>query len=124
MRTFMIAYDLAQPSQNRHQLADAIMSLGIAWARPLEQIWYVRAPAAEADLLQKLATVLDTDDGLIVQPVTDTGMLSNTHLRWFKQRGADGAMLTTSDAADNVVVFPRQDPVETDRVAAPLAVAS
>ena len=50
MRTYLIAYDLAQPQSSRHAIAGEIMRLGQSWARPLEQTWYVRSEADEGEL--------------------------------------------------------------------------
>jgi hypothetical protein len=102
MRTFLIAYDLAVPHRNKHVLANAIMALGHSWARPLEQTWFVRADTCEADIEAKLAELLDGDDGLIVQATAEVGLLTNTSLRWFRQRRST----LNFDAATNVVAFP------------------
>ena len=102
MRTFLIAYDLAAPNRNKHVLANAIMGLGQSWARPLENTWFVRADASEADIEARLTDLLDTDDGLIVQAVPEIGMLTNTSLRWFRQRRST----VDIDAATNVIAFP------------------
>jgi hypothetical protein len=102
MRTFLISYDLAHPNRNKHVLATAIMSLGTSWARPLEQTWYVRADAAEADIESRLAGLLDADDGLIVQSVSDDAQLTNTSLRWFRQRRTPFDIETST----NIIAFP------------------
>ena len=102
MRTFLISYDLSQPARNKHALATTIMSLGASWARPLEHTWYLRADASEDDVLAPLATLLDDEDGLIVQAVAEEAVLANTHLRWFRQRRPAFDL----DADTNVVAFP------------------
>jgi hypothetical protein len=102
MRTFLIAYDLAAPNRNKHVLANAIMGLGQSWARPLENTWFVRADTNEADIEARITDLLDTDDGLIVQAVPEIGMLTNTSLRWFRQRRST----VDIDAATNVIAFP------------------
>ena len=103
MRTFLISYDLAKPHRNKHILAQAIMSLGQAWARPLEQTWYVRAEAQnETSIESKLAALLDSDDGLLVQGVLEDAVLTNTALRWFRQRRAGIDVVP----GGNVLAFP------------------
>jgi hypothetical protein len=102
MRTFLISYDLANPNRNKHVLATAIMSLGQSWARPLEQTWYVRADTAEADIESRLVGLLDGDDGLIVQAVSDDAQLTNTSLRWFRQRRTPFEL----ELNTNVIAFP------------------
>lgn len=116
MRTFLISYDLAQPNRNKHALASAVMALGSAWARPLETTWYVRADLSENEVEARLSTLLDTDDGLLVQSVEAPGTLAQTSLRWFRQRrpGFDIA------ADSNIIAFPFRD-VPQDQTELPLA---
>ncbi len=102
MRTFLISYDLAHPNRNKHVLATAIMSLGTSWARPLEQTWYVRADVAEIDIEHRLSGLLEGDDGLVVQAVHDDAQLTNTSLRWFRQRRTPFDI----EASTNVIAFP------------------
>jgi hypothetical protein len=103
MRTFLISYDLVRPHRNKHVLAQTIMSLGQSWARPLEQTWYVRAEAQDEDGIEgRLAPLLDGDDGLIVQSVSEQAVLTNTALRWFRQRRAGVDVAPGS----NVLPFP------------------
>jgi hypothetical protein len=102
MRTFIVSYDLSNPNRNKHVIATAIMSLGNAWARPLEQTWYVRTEARESEIEARLSGLLDGDDGLVINEVQDEGRLTNTSLRWFRQRRTAYDL----DAQSNVVAFP------------------
>jgi hypothetical protein len=102
MHTFLIAYDLAAPNRNKHVLANAIMGLGQSWARPLENTWFVRADSSEADIEARISDLLDADDGLVVQAVPEIGILTNTSLRWFRQRRST----LDIDATTNVIAFP------------------
>lgn len=103
MRTFLISYDLAKPHRNKHVMAQAVMCLGQSWARPLEHTWYVRAEAQnEQEIEEKLSVHLDMDDGLLVQPVHEDVVLTNTTLRWFRQRRAAIDVLPGS----NILAFP------------------
>lgn len=99
MRTFLISYDLAT-TRNKHVLATEIMSIGQSWARPLDQTWYVRADLDEVDVEAKLARFLDDDDGLLVQSVSEEAVMTNTALRWFRQRRSE------VPAQANVIAFP------------------
>ena len=120
MRTFLVAYDLANPAANRNALTTAIMMLGRSWARPLEQTWYIKADLEEDDIHSVLATLLADDDGLIVQCVRDDAHLANTSLRWFKQRPLSRDLVET-----NVVAFPVVPEIGvTGDTLPPLAVAS
>jgi hypothetical protein len=102
MRTFLIAYDLAKPNRNKHAVASAVMAIGSAWARPLDATWYVKTDMNETEIEQRLADLLDTDDGLLVQAVEAPALLAQTSLRWFRQRrpGFDVEQET------NVIAFP------------------
>jgi hypothetical protein len=102
MRTLLISYDLAKPHRNKHVLAQEIMGLGARWARPLEQTWYVSTDRNEIEVEAKLAAILDSDDGMIIQAVEEEAVLSNTQLRWFRQRRADTGTAETT----NVIAFP------------------
>lgn len=124
MRTFLVSYDLANPDMNQPYLADAIMSLGEAWARPLANVWYLRTDGEQSMIEGRLARLLDEHDGLLVQGVREEAAFRNTGLRWFRRRRRDG------DAdASNVLAFPAPaegaigtDPVPFERE--PLRAAS
>ncbi len=129
MRTFLISYDLANPLQNKHAIAQSIMSAGERWARPLESTWYLTSDANEASLAERLGPLLDMDDGLLIQTVDDQAVLTNTSLRWFRQRRQSGvaAFGTVENAArqSNVVAFPALDkPLCEDEPELPFAKAS
>jgi hypothetical protein len=119
MRTFLISYDLSRPERTKHAMATAIMSLATAWARPLEHTWYVRGETSETEIEQRLATLLDDDDGLIVQMVSEAGVLTNTQLRWFRQRRPAFEL----DASSNVVAFPSVPASLSSQPELPLAAA-
>ena len=119
MRTFLISYDLTNPARNKHALATSIMSLGTSWARPLEHTWYIRAETSETDIEARLETLLDDEDGLIVQCVAEAGVLTNTQLRWFRQRRPAFDIETDS----NIVAFPSIPSYPTAQSELPLAAA-
>lgn len=102
MRTFLVSYDLAS-SANRHRVAKAVMQLGQAWARPLDNVWYLRAEETSSEIEARLSRHLSNDDGLLVQEARGDAALLNTSLRWFRARTreADPAL-----APSNVVPFP------------------
>ena len=115
MRTFLISYDLAQPHLSKHVVAQAIMSLGSSWARPLENTWYVRSDESEETLETWLARYMETDDGLLIQPVKEEAIMTNTSLRWFRQRRAG---IDVEDH-NNVIAFPLVAPLSTERTEEP-----
>jgi hypothetical protein len=102
MRTFAISYDLARPQKNKHALATAIMSLGQAWARPLDNTWYVRAAASKDQICAQLAPLLEPEDGLVLHDIGDKVAALNTSVRWFKRRLAE-------EDTGNVILFPHPD---------------
>lgn len=120
MRTFLISYDLAKPNRNKHVLAQEIMGLGERWARPLESTWYVSSHEREADIESKLSGLLDTDDGLLIQAVEDEAILTNTSLRWFRQRRSP----VDFAAGTNVLAFPMPPAAPPAQAELPLAQAS
>lgn len=100
MRTFLVSYDLAKPELNQPYLADAIMSLGQSWARPLANVWYLRAEETQTEIEARLSRLLDENDGLLIQETRGDAAMLNTGLRWFRQRRS------REGAAANVVAFP------------------
>jgi hypothetical protein len=102
MRTYLISYDLAKPNRNQHVLAQVIMGLGEKWARPLANTWYVTSEREEVELEAELKELLAEDDGLLIQATKREAILTNTSLRWFRQRrpGLDLA------PDGNIIVFP------------------
>jgi hypothetical protein len=115
MRTYLISYDLAKPNRNQHVLAQVIMALGEKWARPLSNTWYVTSERDEIELEAELKEVLADDDGLLIQATKRDAVLTNTSLRWFRQRrpGLDIA------PEGNVIAFPlpaapAPDPIEPE----------
>ena len=118
MRTLIISYDLAQPHRNKHILAQQIMAIGNSWARPLEQTWYVKTDAREEEVEAQLRGMLDPEDGLLIQATRDEAVMTNTALRWFRQRRAGMEI----GAETNIIAFPvpRQFPEQPEL---PLATA-
>jgi hypothetical protein len=115
MRTYLVSYDLAKPHITKHLVAQAIMSLGSSWARPLENTWYVRSEEGEETLEAWLSRYLEAEDGLLIQPVKEEAVMTNTSLRWFRQRraGIDVAEHT------NVIAFPVVAPLASERADEP-----
>ena len=119
MRTLIISYDLASPHRNKHVLAQQIMGLGQSWARPLDQTWYVRTEASEQNVESQLVGLLDVNDGLLIQAVENDAVLTNTALRWFRQRRVGVEI----DENSNVIAFPAPQGSLSDQPELPLAVA-
>jgi len=123
MRTLIISYDLAQPQRNKHVLAQHIMSVGRSWARPLEQTWYVRTEAAADEVEEMLRVVLEADDGLLVQATRDEAVMTNTALRWFRQRQPETGAGPNGGGNNNVIAFPAPQPVSDDQEELPFDLA-
>lgn len=123
MRTFLVSYDLAVPASNQPLIAEAIMQLGEAWARPLANVWYLRAEESRADIEARLSHHLGCDDGLLIQEARGDAALLNTSLRWFRPR-ARRDDLDGEAVATNVIAFPAPStacelPAETEVDEAP-----
>jgi hypothetical protein len=95
------------------------MAAGQSWARPLEQTWYVRSEESEEALEAKLTRILDSDDGLLIQRVKDDAILTNTSIRWFKQR--QSGIEINGDS--NIIAFPMAKPGPNDEPELPFAEA-
>lgn len=103
MRTFLVSYDLASPADNKPQIVDEIMQLGRAWARPLDNVWYLRAEETQAEIEARISRHLGCDDGLLIQEARGEAAFLNTGLRWFRQRLREAEHVA---AMSNVVPFP------------------
>jgi hypothetical protein len=88
MRTYLISFDVAAPE--RHILAGAIMQLGEAWARPLDNTWYIQSTARADTIEDRLRPYIDRVEGLLIQEVQASALLLNTALRWFRRRDVTG----------------------------------
>jgi hypothetical protein len=119
MRTYVISYDLARPTQNQHVLAQMIMGLGDKWARPLASTWYVASERDEVELEADLRDLLGEDDGLVIQAVKREAVMTNTSLRWFRQRRAP----IDIDGDSNIIAFPAPQAPETAEPELPFAQA-
>src|SRR5262245_24001297 len=84
MRTYLISFDATAPE--RHALADAIMELGEAWARPLGTTWYVQSTQRADAIERRLRPLIEGAEGLLIQEVEARALLLNTALRWFRRR--------------------------------------
>lgn len=116
MRTYLVSYDLAKPDLNGPYVADALMSLGESWARPLANVWYLRTLATDAEIELRLSRLLDDGDGLLVQETKGEAALVNTGLRWFRQRKRQPEVEVdaASDGAAFPALTPANDPVRPD----------
>jgi hypothetical protein len=110
MRTFLVSYDLAKPAANKPQIVDEIMQLGQAWARPLDNVWYLRAEESQAEIEARISRHLGCDDGLLIQEARGQAAFLNTGLRWFRQRRR---AVDEIAAASNVVPFPTPEAAST-----------
>ncbi|MDX2155490.1 MAG: hypothetical protein SFW09_03185 [Hyphomicrobiaceae bacterium] len=116
-RTFLVAYDVAPAGLGASALAEAIMSLGEAWARPLETVWVVRTRRSADEVEASLAPHVGENDGLMVQEARGEPRLANTGLRWFKPRRGTEVAGNCVVAPSVVVAFPDADKRGFDRAA-------
>lgn len=85
MRTFLVSYDLTAAA-SAPAIVKEIMQLGQAWARPLDNVWYLRAEQTQTEIEACLSRHLRSDDGLLIQEARGDAALLNTSLRWFRPR--------------------------------------
>ncbi|MGE0765110.1 MAG: hypothetical protein AB7L90_01480 [Hyphomicrobiaceae bacterium] len=85
-RTLLVAYDLSQSVGCRTQIAELLMTIGEAWARPLDTVWMVRTDLSPEAMEARLTPLLSADDGLMVQEARGDAAFANTGLRWFRPR--------------------------------------
>jgi hypothetical protein len=97
MRTYLISFDVAAPE--RHILAGALMQMGEAWARPLDNTWYIQSPERAEAIQGRLKPYVHKVEGLLIQEVQAGTLLLNTALRWFRRRSVAAA-----DARDGVAL--------------------
>ena len=119
MRTYLISYDLAKPTNNQHVLAQVIMGLGEKWARPLANTWYVASERDESELEADLKDLLGDDDGLVIQAVKREAALTNTSIRWFRKRRSEIEIAPDS----NIIAFPSPPAAEPTEPELPFAKA-
>jgi len=105
MRTYLISYDLANPNAKRHAIAEEIMEMGVRWARPLEQTWYITTQESEEDIEARIEWLLGDEDGLLIQAADDPALLTNTALRWFQQRPGTNKTAHHAVTNDNVITL-------------------
>jgi hypothetical protein len=115
-RTLLVAYELTSPEATRPLIADTLMSLGEAWARPLDTVWMLRTDLTADVVEARLADILGTDDGLMVQETRGEGAFTNTGLRWFRPRRSS-AMAALEAAADAAYAHVRPSAPELVRAA-------
>jgi hypothetical protein len=102
MRTFLVSYDLAAVA-SAPAIVQEIMQLGQAWARPLDNVWYLRAEQTPAEIEASLSRHLRGEDGLVIQEARGAVAMLNTGLRWFRPRRGPESEATV---ASNIVPFP------------------
>jgi hypothetical protein len=112
-RTLLVAYDLGRPSDTRPQIAEMLMSIGEAWARPLDTVWMLRTHLVPEAVEARLTPLLGTDDGLMVQEARGEAAFANTGLRWFRPRRSMAAEALQMAA---VVAFPDAQRGSEDRL--------
>ena len=73
--------------------------LGEAWARPLDNTWYIQSTERAEAIEGRLRPYIDKLEGLLIQEVQAGALLLNTALRWFRRRSVAG-----TDVRDTVAL--------------------
>lgn len=66
----IISYDLNSPGQDYDKIFDEIKSLG-SWAKVQKSFWYVKSSLTSAEARDRLDSVIDSNDSLIVVDCTN-----------------------------------------------------
>lgn len=100
MPTLLIAYDLVDANTRGADIRAAVMRLGTRWARPLASLWYVETTVSAAAVQAHLASMLEIDDGLLVQEVMGDAAVTNVMLRWTSQQSVVESKPRSSQVID------------------------
>ena len=69
---FSISYDLNSPGQDYDDLYEEIKKLG-EWCHPLDSTWFVDSSFSAKEVRDKLESVMDNSDALIVVKASAPG---------------------------------------------------
>jgi hypothetical protein len=69
MALHAISYDLSKPDRDYDRLFKAIKSLG-SWCHPLKSMWVVKTNLTVGQIRDRLKSVVDSDDHLLVTEMT------------------------------------------------------
>ncbi len=82
---YTISYDLNRPGKDYPKLYDTIKSLG-AWCHPVDSTWYVDTTLTAVQVRDRLQSVVDTTDQIMVSVASAPGAwtnLGNNVTSWF-----------------------------------------
>lgn len=84
---YHISYDLRKPGKDYSKLYETIKSAGSNWCHPLDSTWYIVSNLSAEAVRDKLTTVMDSSDSVIVTNATAPGAwfnLSNDVSEWLQ----------------------------------------
>ncbi|USK40153.1 CRISPR-associated protein Cas2 [Cytobacillus firmus] len=87
MKSYLISYDLIGPNRDYDSVTEKIKSYG-TWARPLESVWIIKTDDAATTIRDNIASVMDSNDKLIVVQLSGTAAwrnLSDEMGKWLKE---------------------------------------
>lgn len=91
MSTHLVSYDLSAPGRDYSTLHTFLKSQS-SWARVLESVWYVDTSLSTTALRDKLKSLIDANDHLLVVNVGRAALawynLDNEVASWFHKRAA------------------------------------
>lgn len=72
MKTYLISYDLIRPESSPEytRLINMIKTAAI-WAKPLKSVWLIKSPLGSMEILNKLRSVTDPNDKILVIEVVN-----------------------------------------------------
>lgn len=72
---YHISYDLRKPGRDYSDLYEAIKKLG-SWCHALDSTWYVETISSASTIVDRLTSVMDNSDGLVVTTANAPGAWS------------------------------------------------
>ncbi|OBJ32466.1 hypothetical protein [Mycolicibacter heraklionensis] len=72
MSTYLVSYDLSKPNRSYEDLFKLLRSFG-GYAKALESVWFVRSDLSTVEVRDRIWTVMDSDDHLLVSSLNGGG---------------------------------------------------
>lgn len=87
IKPYIISYDLHSPGQQYEDLKKIIIGFNGAYIKILESTWLVRTDLTPEEMVNKIRSVVDTNDSLFVSEITNNyqGLLNKDDWEFIKE---------------------------------------
>ncbi|WP_349551311.1 hypothetical protein [Leuconostoc pseudomesenteroides] len=87
IKPYIISYDLHSPGQKYEDLKKIIIGFNGASIKILESTWLVRTDLTPEEMVNKIRSVVDTNDSLFVSEITNNyqGLLNKDDWEFIKE---------------------------------------